>query len=134
MNNQPTARSNNLSSQPGSTNGQWLTLKEASDFLGVHYTTLRTWTDKGEIAVFRTPGGHRRFSLADLRRFLEERAHHPLHKNTPTLIDEAIIRTRQAIHHDEQSVSGWHYPLAKDAEETRQHTGGCFFRWLSPMS
>ena len=55
---------------------QWLTLKEASEFLGVHFTTLRKWADEGEIRVFRTPGGHRRFSVADLRRFLEERVRH----------------------------------------------------------
>ncbi len=53
---------------------KWLTLSEAAGFLGIHFSTLRTWADKGEIRVFRTPGGHRRFSSADLRRFLEERA------------------------------------------------------------
>ncbi|MCB0134891.1 MAG: helix-turn-helix domain-containing protein, partial [Caldilineaceae bacterium] len=34
--------------------GKWLTLKEASAFLGVHFTTLRGWADRGEIPVFRT--------------------------------------------------------------------------------
>ena len=52
----------NSSSAPSIT---WLTLKEACDFLGVHYTTLRSWADKGEISVFRTPGGHRRPSRSD---------------------------------------------------------------------
>ena len=52
---------------------RWLTLKDASAFLGVHYTTVRNWADRGEIRVFRTPGGHRRFSVEDLRAFLEER-------------------------------------------------------------
>ena len=35
---------------------QWLTLGEASKYLGVHYSTLRSWSDDGDIAVFRTPG------------------------------------------------------------------------------
>ena len=34
-----------------------------ASFLGVHYTTVRNWADRGEIRVFRTPGGHRRFSV-----------------------------------------------------------------------
>lgn len=45
-------------------NRRWLTLKDASDVLGIHYTTLRTWADNGDIPVFRTPGGHRRFQWA----------------------------------------------------------------------
>ena len=53
---------------------QWMTLGEASRYLGVHYSTLRSWSDDGDIAVFRTPGGHRRFNLNDLRRFLSDRA------------------------------------------------------------
>src|SRR3954471_2848897 len=67
---------------------QWLTLKEASEFLGIHFTTLRHWADGGSIRVFRTPGGHRRFSAADLRRFLEERVSH-----SPTSDEIALLET-----------------------------------------
>ena len=48
----------------------WLTLSEAASLLGVHPTTLRSWADAGQIQMFRTPGGHRRFAEADIRRFL----------------------------------------------------------------
>jgi len=48
----------------------WLTLSEAANLLGVHPTTLRSWADAGQIQMFRTPGGHRRFAEADIRRFL----------------------------------------------------------------
>jgi excisionase family DNA binding protein len=44
----------------------WLSLAEASRLLDVHPTTLREWADKGRIRTFRTPGGHRRFSEADV--------------------------------------------------------------------
>ena len=49
---------------------RWLTLSEAANLLGVHPTTLRSWADAGQIQMFRTPGGHRRFAEADIRRFL----------------------------------------------------------------
>ena len=85
----------NSSSAPSIT---WLTLKEACDFLGVHYTTLRSWADKGEISVFRTPGGHRRFSLADLRRFLDERAGHGNQTNPLVLVDDAVgVQCKQSM-------------------------------------
>jgi len=51
---------------------QWLTLGEASRFLGVDESTLRSWADAGRVPTFRTPGGHRRFSQAALDQFLEE--------------------------------------------------------------
>lgn len=38
----------------------------AAERLGVHVTTLRNWEKQGLVASFRTPGGHRRFDVADL--------------------------------------------------------------------
>lgn len=52
--------------------GDWLTLGEASRFLGVDESTLRSWADAGRVPTFRTPGGHRRFSRAALNGFLEQ--------------------------------------------------------------
>jgi len=50
----------------GKTEGGWLTLGEAARLLGVDETTLRGWADAGKVRVYRTPGGHRRFSASDL--------------------------------------------------------------------
>lgn len=96
---------------------RWLTLKEASAFLGVHFTTLRSWADNGEIPVFRTPGGHRRFSLVDLRRFLAERASQYPATDTYALVDAAVGRVRQEIQRIQQEPQRWSYPL--DSEKTR---------------
>ncbi len=49
----------------------WLSLSEAADFLGVHFTTLRRWTDAGKAPCIRTPGGQRRFDQAELAAFLD---------------------------------------------------------------
>lgn len=51
----------------------WLTIGEAADRLGVHPSTLRRWADEGDIPLMITPGGHRRFSSADVDRFKDER-------------------------------------------------------------
>jgi excisionase family DNA binding protein len=52
---------------------QWLPLSAAAERLGVHPTTLRRWSDNGDITTMLTPGGHRRFLIADLDQFAENR-------------------------------------------------------------
>lgn len=49
---------------------RWLDLSEAADYLGIHFTTLRRWTDAGKVPCIRTPGGRRRYRLAELTAFL----------------------------------------------------------------
>jgi excisionase family DNA binding protein len=44
-----------------------LSTVRAAEHLGVHADTLRRWVVAGEITPsFKTPGGHLRFTLADL--------------------------------------------------------------------
>ena len=38
-----------------------LSIKEASEFLGVSIDTLRRWERTGKITSLRTEGGHRRY-------------------------------------------------------------------------
>lgn len=52
---------------------EWLSLREASKALGVHPATLRRWADSGDVPVMTTPGGHRRFAAADIKRFAQDR-------------------------------------------------------------
>jgi excisionase family DNA binding protein len=48
----------------------WMRLSEASDYLGVHFSTLRRWTDDGKIPCYKTPGGRRRYRKSDLESYL----------------------------------------------------------------
>jgi excisionase family DNA binding protein len=52
---------------------RWLTLTEAAEALRVHPTTLRRWADSGQVPVFLTPGGHRRFAASDVRHIAARR-------------------------------------------------------------
>ncbi len=52
-----------------------ISISEASQILGVNEATLRQWTDEGKLAAFVTPGGHRRYSRSDLKKFTK-----PCHK------------------------------------------------------
>ncbi len=105
---------------------QWLALKEASDFLGVHFTTLRTWADNGEIPVFRTPGGHRRFSLDDLRRFLAQRSRLAT-ADEHGIVSVAVVRAREELERQLPVEQPWRYPLQGDAEQARRQRGRQLF-------
>ena len=51
-----------------------ISISEASLTLGVSEAALRQWTDEGKIKAFVTPGGHRRYSRVELRKFIS--THH----------------------------------------------------------
>lgn len=96
--------------ETSATTDEWLTLNQAAQRLGVHPTTLRRWADSGEIPVLLTPGGHRRFSTADLDRFAEE------HRRLRTIsgleqiwADQALDRARQEleVHQDEHWLAAF---------------------------
>lgn len=106
---------------------QWLTLKDASDVLGVHFTTLRTWADNGEIQVFRTPGGHRRFSVTDLRRFLKERVERETGANQPSVVETAIQQVQAEMAKLPREELPWRYPLDDDAKVLRRNRGQQLF-------
>jgi excisionase family DNA binding protein len=46
------------------------TSSQAAHYLGVSLATIRRWTDAGHIGCYRTPGGQRRFSRAQLDNFI----------------------------------------------------------------
>ena len=107
---------------------QWLTLSDASDFLGVHYTTLRTWADKGDIPVFRTPGGHRRFSVADLRRFLADRVGNDVASDSTAIMAVAIGRVREQIEQISPQESAWLQTGDDVTRDVRRERGHQLFR------
>jgi excisionase family DNA binding protein len=46
------------------------TSSQAAMYLGVSLATIRRWTDAGHVGCYRTPGGQRRFSRAQLDSFI----------------------------------------------------------------
>ena len=50
---------------------QVMTAKEAAQYLRVSLFTLRKIEQQGLIVPYRTPGGHRRYSLDMLNQYLE---------------------------------------------------------------
>lgn len=52
--------------------GEWLTVKEAAEMLGVSRITIRRYTISGKLGEVRLPSGHRRIPLAEIERLRRE--------------------------------------------------------------
>ena len=90
--------------ETNSSDTQWLTLTEAAGALRVHPTTLRRWADSGQVPVFLTPGGHRRFAASDVRDIAARR--HSVRRVGPVeriWADHALKQARLKIVEQEQS-------------------------------
>ncbi|MFO7661697.1 MAG: helix-turn-helix domain-containing protein [Chloroflexota bacterium] len=94
----------------------WLSLAEAAKRLNVHPSTLRRWANKGHIPTMVTPGGHRRFALSDIDRFVQDhgaiRTHHGI---AGVWASKAIVHVQQEMEEETQQI--W---LARFDDEARQ--------------
>jgi excisionase family DNA binding protein len=94
----------------------WLTLQEASERLDVHPATLRQWADRGRVRIFRTPGGHRRFSAEDIQELLTALSSE-VAPELDLLQNAALGRVRREISGGRLAGESWHRlldPLVRD--------------------
>jgi excisionase family DNA binding protein len=63
-----------------------------AEILGVRPTTIALWAREGRITAYRTPGGHRRYTRAEVARIQAERSASP---HDPQLIADAVRMYRQ---------------------------------------
>lgn len=75
----------------------WLSLKKAADQLGVHPTTLRRWADAGDVPVYVTPGGHRRFLEADIAALIEHQMQQLPDAPQKAWAQKALLTTQRRI-------------------------------------
>src|SRR5436305_7553411 len=94
---------------PATRESELISLQQASALLGVHPSTLRAWADRGRLRAVRTAGGHRRFSLKEVRAFAARHAP-PSHagQDAQLLIHSALGRARMALGDGALSAQGWY--------------------------
>lgn len=83
----------------------WLPLGKAAALLGVHTMTLRRWSDSGRFPSYRTPGGHRRFALADIQAYLLRQRGGQSDELGQDWADSALVATRKEV--ADQPESRW---------------------------
>src|SRR5258708_28231749 len=87
--------------------GDWLNLSDAAALLGVHPSTLRAWSDRGDIPTHRTPGKHRRFRRADIESWLDSRRESQVSPGQ-LIVENALGRTRMQMAEGRLSETDWY--------------------------
>ena len=108
-----------------STTANWLSLHEAAKRLNVHPATLRDWADRGRIRTFRTPGGHRRFSLEDVDALAAEAA-----PELALFMNALVGQARLATTHGQLATEPWYSRFDEAAKERQRQLGHDLMRLL----
>jgi excisionase family DNA binding protein len=92
---------------------EFISLKDAAAIIGVHPSTVRSWTDKGILPAHRTAGGHRRYRRADVELWAEHARRGGLE---PEAVFQSAIRSvRLRIAEGSLEAQGWFQKLDEDA-------------------
>jgi excisionase family DNA binding protein len=113
---------------------QWLTLGQAARRLNVHVGTMRRWADDGRVSVMVTPGGHRRFSVADLDRLTQASSAGRMPRELGAIWhNQALVQTRREV--DLHRQDRWLVGLGDEVREQNRQLGqrlmGLILRHLS---
>ncbi len=93
-----------------------VSISEASQMLGVSEAALRQWTDEGKIKAFITPGGHRRYSKAELKKHMGSHPRMLGIKNLVTELEETAPLLREIARGLFKSTT-WYEKLNKESKE-----------------
>lgn len=94
----------------------WVSLSEAAKILGVHPATVRNWADQGHLPSQRTPGGHRRFKVADLEGWAQAQQSNAA-LEAEVLVQSALGRVRLEIGERQFAEAGWYRHFDPQARE-----------------
>ncbi len=99
-----------------------LSISEASQKLGVSEASLRQWTDEGKIKAFLTPGGHRRYSHVELKKFIS--AHHKTLGVKDLVVElEDTVQIHREIGRTSLNTTSWYSELDSESQERLAHLG-----------
>jgi excisionase family DNA binding protein len=103
-----------------SASGRWVSLARACELLGADESTLRRWADAGRLRVYRTPGGHRRFSLSDLESMV---AGEGRHRGSGEVERLAVAKIRRQLQRARQDDNGWYGSLSQPSKDRLRDLG-----------
>ncbi|MGZ6316377.1 MAG: MerR family transcriptional regulator [Anaerolineales bacterium] len=108
---------------------QWLSLHAAAELLGVHSSTVRIWSDKGLLPVYRTRGGHRRFKRSEVLLWAEssrgKQVIDPL-----SVVQAAVHNIRMQISEGRLQSETWYLKLDENARSQYRQSAHTLFQGL----
>jgi len=90
--------------------------------LGVSDASLRQWTDGGKIKAFVTPGGHRRYTRAELKKFMNSQPRTLGIKDLAIKLEETTRQHRE-IARTSLNTTSWYSKLDVESQERLAHLG-----------
>ncbi len=110
--------------------GEWLTLSDVAAVLGVHPSTVRSWSDRGLLPVHRTRGGHRRYLRAEVDLWIA--AHRNQAANEADLVIQHALRSaRLQISEGRLSQERWYQRLDEEARQQYRLSGRALLQGLT---
>jgi excisionase family DNA binding protein len=108
---------------------EWLSLSEIAEILGVHPSTVRSWSDQGRMPVHRTQGGHRRYRRSEIELWMQSRQVELPHESQ-TVIQNALKRIRIQIGEGRLESESWYQKLDEQARDQYRRSGRALLQGL----
>ena len=100
----------------------WLSLGEVAQLLGVHPSTVRSWSDQGALPVHRTSGGHRRYLHSELELWLQSRRASGV-DGMSLVVQQALRSTRFQISEGRLADEKWYHRLDEESKTQYRESG-----------
>jgi excisionase family DNA binding protein len=115
--------------KPSTSAGQWLSLSEVAGLLGVHPSTVRSWSDRGRIPYHRTQGGHRRYQRSEIELWQQsQRAEEPA--DIGLVVQNALRNTRFQVSEGRLAQEGWYARLDDEVRDQYRRSGRTLLQGL----
>lgn len=108
---------------------EWLSLSEVAGKLGVHPSTVRSWSDQGHLPAHRTQGGHRRFRRSDVDLWIQTHREEGLDEGN-MVVQAALKNIRVKVSEGTLESEGWYEKLDDDARVQYRHSGRALLQGL----
>ncbi len=92
----------------------WVSVNEAAAVLGVHPGTVRVWSDKGMLPVYRTKGGHRRYKRSEVELWADT-ARGGEAVDAASVVQAAMRSIRMQISDGRLEAESWYQKLDDEA-------------------
>lgn len=100
----------------------WLSLSDVARLLGVHPSTVRSWSDQGLLPVHRTQGGHRRYLRSEVDLWMAAQRSHGGNE-AALVVQNALRNTRFQISEGRLAQQPWYRKLDEEAREQYRVSG-----------
>ena len=107
----------------------WLSLSEVAAMLGVHPSTVRSWSDQGHLPAHRTQGGHRRFRRAEVEMWIQ--THREVGLDEGHLVVQAALKDiRVKVSEGSLENEGWYGKIDEEARSQYRRSGRALLQGL----